>query len=242
MRTFDAGLNRQKKFIAIIPARSGSKGLKDKNIRELNGKPLIAYTIESALSAGIFDIVHVSTDSKKYADIATSFGADVPFLRSVECATDRSSPWDAVREVLSRYKELGKEFDVCALLQPTSPLRTAQDICEAFSLYFEKNARSLTSVSEVEHPVQWCFKLDETLSMQDFSASPYKECRRQELEKHYRENGMIYIVGAEDICRPGFSFYTADCYAYIVEQRRAIDIDALQDFILAKTLMRTEEA
>lgn len=242
MRTFDVGLARKKKIIAIIPARSGSKGLKDKNIRILNGKPLIAYTIEAALAAGIFDTVHVSTDSQKYADIAISFGADVPFLRSGKYARDCSSTWDAVREVLSRYKNMGREFDVCALLQPTSPLRTAQDICEAFSLYFEKSARSLTSVSEVEHPIQWCFKLDNTLSMRDFSASPYKECRRQELEKHYRENGMIYIVGTEDICRPGFSFYSADCYAFITERRRAIDIDTLQDFILAETLMRTEEA
>lgn len=87
--------------IAIIPARSGSKGLKDKNIKEINGKPLIAYAIENALATGIFQTVHVSTDSEKYAEIARSYGADVPFLRSEQMASDTASSWDAVKEVIA---------------------------------------------------------------------------------------------------------------------------------------------
>ena len=92
--------------IAIIPARSGSKGLKDKNIKELNGKPLMAYTIEAALESGIFDCVHVSTDSEKYAEIGRQFGADVPFLRDVKLAGDKSSTWDALR---MWYRSTGNE-------------------------------------------------------------------------------------------------------------------------------------
>ena len=97
--------------IAIIPARSGLKGLKDKNIKELNGKPLMAYTIEAALESGIFDCVHVSTDSEKYAEIGRKFGADVPFLRDVELAGDKSSTWDALRYVVQEYRKKGKNLN-----------------------------------------------------------------------------------------------------------------------------------
>ena len=230
-----------KKMIAIIPARSGSKGLKDKNIRLLNGKPLIAYSIQAALETGLFDVVHVSTDSKVYADIAKKFGADEPFLRDNCNAKDTSSTWDAVREVLRKYKKLGKCFDICFLLQPTSPLRSAADIIEAFKVYIANDAENLTSVSEVDHPVQWCFKLDNSLFMTDFASSPYKDCRRQELDKYYRENGAIYIVRTEDIVNPDFDFYTDRCIAYKMDRARSIDIDSLSDFIIAETIMKMED-
>ena len=226
------------KMIAIIPARSGSKGLKDKNIRELNGKPLLAYSVEAAVSSGLFETVHVSTDSKDYADIAVAFGADEPFLRDAENAGDASSSWDAVREVLRKYQAIGKVFDICVLLQPTSPMRTAEDIKSAYELFKDKNAESLTSVTEVDHPVQWCFTLDETCSMKEFAASPYKNSRRQELEKHYRENGAIYIVRTDCISNPAFDFYTERCAAYVMDRTKSIDIDTLQDFIVAETIMK----
>ena len=104
------------KNIAAILVRNGSKGLKDKNIRKLNGKPLLAYSIEAAQQSRKFDTIHVSTDSEHYAEIAREYGADVPFLRSAELASDTSSTWDAMRFVLKRYKELGKEFDTITVL------------------------------------------------------------------------------------------------------------------------------
>jgi len=113
------------KQIAVIPARSGSKGLKDKNIKVLNGKPMMAYTIEAALNSKLFDCVHVSTDSAQYASIAKQYGADVPFLRDKELADSKASTWDALRDVIQKYKEAGREFDAVTLLQPTSPLRSA---------------------------------------------------------------------------------------------------------------------
>lgn len=230
------------KTIAIIPARSGSKGLPDKNIRLLNGKPLIAYSIEAAIQSNVCDRVHVSTDSTKYASIATEYGADVPFLRDANNSTDSSSTWDAVREVLSKYKDRGEYYDMCVLLQPTSPLRTSNDIKEAMNLYLDKNAKSLTSICEVDHPVQWCFKLDTTTySMQDFARSPFKNIRRQELEKRYRENGAIYIVGVNDITSPNFDFYTDNCVGYLMEREKSIDIDSIQDFIIAETIIKQAE-
>lgn len=228
------------RVIAIIPARSGSKGLKDKNIKELNGKPLLSYSIEAAIQSGIFDTVHVSTDSKYYADIAASYGADEPFLRDMKNAGDTASSWDAVKEVLWKYKKMGKEFDICMLLQPTSPMRDAENIKAAYALYQEKNAISLTSVTEVDHPIQWCFTLDDSYSMRDFVSSPYKKSRRQELVKHYRENGAIYIVGTSDIINPEFDFYTDKCIAYVMSRDRSVDIDTLQDFIVAEAVMKAQ--
>ena len=139
--------------IAIILARSGSKGLKDKNIKLMNGKPLIAYSIEAAKNSGLFDIVHVSTDSQKYADIAAEYGADEPFLRSEEMSSDTADSWDAVLEVLKRYKELGKDFDMVTLLQPTSPIRTGEDIKNVFEIFKVKDANAVISVCESDHPI-----------------------------------------------------------------------------------------
>ena len=154
--------------IAIIPARSGSKGLPDKNIKPLNGKPLLAYSIEAALASGMFDTVHVSTDSERYAGIARQYGADEPFLRSAETSSDTASSEDAIREVLRRYEEMGQRFDAFMLLQPTSPLRTADDIRAAFGVMEEKLAESVVSVCEMEHSPLWCNTLPPDGSMRAF--------------------------------------------------------------------------
>ena len=225
--------------IAIIPARSGSKGLKDKNIKELNGKPLLAYTVEAAKRTGLFDTIHVSTDSRKYAEIAAAFGADEPFLRDEQNASDSASSWDVIREALIKYAEIGCAYEVCALLQPTSPLRSGEDIKAAFELFEGTKARSLTSVVEVEHPIQWCFTLDDTCLMKDFASSPYRETRRQDLERHYRENGAIYIAKTRDVIDQLFEFYSDQCVAYIMDQHRSIDIDTWQDFLIAEIIMKT---
>ena len=120
------------KTLGVITARSGSKGIRDKNIRNLDGKPLIAYTIESARNSIYIDEVMVSTDSENYADISRKFGASVPFLRSEKNSTDTAKSVDVLLEVLDEYKKVGQEFDNVVLLQPTSPLRTYKSINSAF--------------------------------------------------------------------------------------------------------------
>ena len=157
------------KNLAIIPARSGSKGLPDKNIKELLGKPLMAYSIEAALASGVFDEVMISTDSEKYAEIAKKCGASVPFLRSEATASDTASSWDMVTEVLNNYKKLlGREFDTFCLLQPTSPLRTAEDIRAAYDIYNQKAKFAVVSVCETEHSPLWAGQLPETCEFIDF--------------------------------------------------------------------------
>lgn len=223
------------KHIAVIPARSGSKGLKNKNIMELNGKPLMAYTIEAALSSGIFDCVHVSTDSEMYAEIAREYGADVPFLRLKELSGDTISSWDALRYVMERYQGLGREFEYVTLLQPTSPLRNAKDIENAYKIFEEKNADAVISVCELEHSIQICNTLGDNQSMYRFIDSN-KVGARQRGETFYRLNGAIYMQKSEMLMNHQ-NLYNENSYAYVMDKIHSIDIDDAFDFRMAQMAM-----
>lgn len=224
--------------IAIIPARSGSKGLKDKNIKELNGKPMMAYTIEAANSCGIFDCVHVSTDSEKYADIARKYGADVPFLRSQEMSSDTADSWDAVLEVLNRYKGLGKEFDMVTLLQPTSPIRTGEDIKNAFNIFIAKDANAVISVCESDHPIEWYRPLLNDNDMSAFATSEEKSGRRQDADTYYRMNGSIYMLKTTYLKENPRNIIRNKVYAYIMDKYSSIDIDTQFDFDIAEAIIK----
>lgn len=224
------------KNIAIIPARSGSKGIKDKNIKELCGKPLIAYTIESALQSGSFDEVIVSTDSEDYAQIARKYGASVPFLRSAVNSSDTASSWDMIEEVLDKYKEVNRFFDTFCLLQPTSPLRTADNIREAYALYRDKASFAVVSVCEAEHSPLWCGHLPETCEFDGFIEEESMG-QRQAGGKFYRLNGAIYIVNVERFSSDRF-LYQKGSYAYIMGQEQSVDIDTEIDFQLAEFLLK----
>lgn len=223
------------KHIAIIPARSGSKGLKDKNIRDLCGRPLMAYTIEAAIRSGCFDEIMVSTDSEKYAEIAGRYGANVPFLRSEAAAADTASSEDMIEEVLDGYRKLGREFDTFCLLQPTSPLRVAGDISAAYEIYRTKASFAVVSVCEAEHSPLWCGHLPENNEFIDFINLDNMK-RRQDGGRFYRLNGAIYIVNVEKFKNHRF-FYQAGSYAYIMPQEKSVDIDTEIDFRFAEFLM-----
>jgi CMP-N,N'-diacetyllegionaminic acid synthase len=223
------------KLIAVIPARSGSKGLKDKNIRPLAGKPLMAYTIIAAQESGIFDEIFVSTDSPQYAEIAKKYGAQVPFLRDASLATDTASSWDVVRNGLEQYKNIGFEFTTAVLLQPTSPLRVAKDIKDAFSVYQEKQANAVVSVCEVDHSPLWSNTLPLDHSLVNFIHKDSKGKPRQLLEKYYRINGAIYIVNVPYLM-DNTDIYKDKCFAYIMPKSRSSDIDDETDFLLAEIL------
>ena len=225
------------KNIAIIPARSGSKGLKDKNIRLLNGKPLMAYSIEAALDSGQFDEVMVSTDSEKYAEIAREWGASVPFLRSAELSSDTASSKDVILDVLKRYADCGKVFDTFCLLQPTSPLRTAEDISRAYHLYEERMANSVVGVTEVDHSPLFCNTLPEDGSLVNFIRPEVKDKPRQSLEPYYRINGAMYIASVQYYREYG-DFYHDKCYAYVMGKNVSVDIDDEMDFRFAELLIK----
>ena len=224
--------------IAIIPARSGSKGLKDKNIKMLDGKPLISYSIQAALQSGCFEEVMVSTDSEHYAEIAQIHGASVPFLRSAEMSSDSASSWDSVREVLKNYLQLGQSFDNVMLLQPTSPLRTSDDIINAFDLFFNKKAESVVGVCEMEHSPLWSNVLPEDGNLFGFLHEAVSGVSgRQGLPTYYRINGAIYLtkINYNDL---KFNLFTAKGYAYCMPRERSLDIDELFDFSVAETVIR----
>lgn len=229
------------KNLAIIPARSGSKGLPDKNIINLRGKPLMYYTIKAALESKCFDKVMVSTNSEYYAEIARQCGAMVPFLRTEAVSGDTANSWDVVREVLANYMKLGQEFDYIALLQPTSPLRNTEDIIGIFDMIKNDEIHNAVSIVEVEHPVQWCFRLSKNGSMRELAESPYNYMRRQDLEKHYLENGAVYLVDAKKIMNPEYNFYADNCYGYIMPRERSIDIDTKVDLLVADVYMEDLE-
>ena len=229
------------KNLAIIPARSGSKGLPDKNIKILGDKPLLAYSIKAAQESYLFDEIFVSTDSEKYAQVATEWGANVPFLRSAATSDDKASSWDVVKEVLERYKERGKTFDTVTLLQPTSPLRIAEDIVNGYALMKEKDAKTVVAVCEMDHSPLWSNTLPESLSMTGFIRDEAKNTPRQSLPTYYRINGALYITKPEVLERIS-EMYEDQCYAYVMPQERSVDIDTAFDFQVAQLFMKEREA
>lgn len=220
--------------IAVITARSGSKGVKDKNIRQLEGKPLLAYTVEATLHSGCFDCVHVSTDSEEYAQIAKAYGADVPFLREASLATDTAGTWDVLRACVEQYDRLGTKFDTVTLLQPTSPLRDVLDIQKAFQIFEEKHAQSVVSVCEVEHSPKLCNTLGTDGSIDGF-VDLNKVGRRQDMENSYRLNGAIYIQTTKLLMEHGNLYGSG---AYVMSQEHSIDIDTELDFLIAETILK----
>ena len=224
------------KNIAIIPARSGSKGLKDKNIKLMNGKPLLAYSIEAAKESGMFDEIMVSTDSQKYADIARQNGAKVPFLRSADNSSDNAGSWEAVLEVLHNYKDMGRNFDTVCLLQPTSPLRISSDIVEAYRTFQENDVNALTSVCEVDHSPLWTMTLGEDRMLTEFKKRS-SDAPRQALDTYYRLNGAIYIRQIE-YGADGIILKDDQEIAFIMDKRRSVDIDTAFDFDIGEFILK----
>ena len=217
---------RDKKILAIIPARGGSKGLPGKNIKPLLGKPLIGWTIEQALASEYIDEIFVSTDSREIADVAETFGVQVPDLRPEELANDTASSMDFILYTLYLLEKRGKKFSYIVLLEPTSPLRDVTDIDEA---------ESIVGVCKTEavHPAFL------TKIIRGF-LTPYtnemKAVRRQELEELYFFEGSVYVSGVEALMRRK-SFYHEKCLPYVVPKWKSFEIDDFVDFKIIEALM-----
>lgn len=224
-----------KKILALIPARSGSKGLPKKNIRLFAGKPLIAWTIEQALASKYLDEVIVSTDDLGISKIARKYGAQVPFLRPRKLATSSAKIVEVMIHALNFLEKKAHRFDLVMLLQPTSPLRKTGDIEGAIKLLFRKNARAVVSVCPVEHHPFLYNILDKNDKMANFSKLPVANKNRQELPEYYRINGAIYLAFAH-LLRRDKSFITKSTYAYKMPRERSADIDTEIDFDFAQFL------
>jgi len=220
-----------KKVLALIPARGGSKGIPNKNILKINKKALIAYTIEAALECDYIDSVVVSTDSEAIAKTSIKLGAEVPFIRPIELAGDKSRSVDAVIHAITSLKALGREYDYICLLQVTSPLRTASDIAGALKTFVKNQEKSLLSVSEVSESPILMRKIDENghlLPLMNCNSS----VRRQDMPAFYRVNGAIYINKADSINEE--TSFNDNEIAYIMDKTHSVDIDGYEDIALMK--------
>lgn len=216
------------KKLAIIPARSGSRGLKDKNIIDICGKPLIAYTIEAAIKSCVFSRVIVSTNSFYYGEISQSFGAEVLY-RGENLSNDNATTYMVIEDFLKRNHG---EIDYFSLLQPTSPMRTANHINQAVAL-FESRFDSfdfLVSVKEAEHTSLLVKPIEDDLSLKYFDTD-FTNYRRQTY-KEYSPNGAIFF-GKPDKYLQKKHFFGARSLAYIMDAVDSIDIDNELDYEIA---------
>jgi len=221
-------------MIAIIPARGGSKGLPGKNIRDLCGKPMIAYTIEAALSSKYITDVIVSTDDLGIYKIALAHGAKDTFLRPSELATDSARAIDNYLYTLDRLnKEYDYDVNEFIVLQPTSPLRKTEDIDKAIELFESKNADSVISYSEEHHPISWHKYINGNGKLENIF--PDSLNNRQDERVSYYPNGAIFIFKYKLICSG--SYYTDNSYPFLMPRNRSVDVDTLEDFEYLEFLM-----
>lgn len=224
-------------MLAIIPARGGSKGLPGKNIRKINGKPLIAYTIEAAIKADCIDRVIVTTDSDEIADISKKHGAEVPFMRPNELASDNASAVDVYLHAIEYVMREKEQIDKFIVLLPTAPLRTYEHIDSAYKLFVEKNAETLISVNEAQTPVTWYMSMnnEEYIVNAGFGDTDAM-LNRQENAKYYVPNGAIYILDY-NILKNDRTYYSKNTVGYVMKVKESIDIDTLDDFEYAEYIM-----
>lgn len=220
-------------ILAIIPARGGSKRLPRKNILDLNGKPLIAYTIEAALKSNFITKTIVSSDDDEILNIAQKYGSKI-IKRPDYLATDTATSFDVIEHTILNQNE---KYDYIILLQATSPLRDAKHIDEAIELLKSKNADAVVSVCEMDHSPLWSNTLNETLSMKGFLKDEVLNKRSQDLKKYYRLNGAIYICKTEKLLEEKSFFLNDNIFAYVMDRKSSIDIDTELDFLIAKTII-----
>jgi CMP-N-acetylneuraminic acid synthetase len=227
--------------IAVIPARGGSKGIKNKNIIDIMGKPLIAYTIDPALKAkqdGMIDDVVVSTDSEKIAEIARSFGASVPCLRPAAISGDKAKTPDAVLHMVEYCQSQGMDMESVMLLQPTSPLRAYEDIQAAVELYDNNNADSLISCYLEETITDIIMYRRDGSRAVPLNAKHNKGVRRQEHEKLYIRNGAIYIT-AISYLKDNHRSISENPLMYEMPKSRSVNLDTKEDLKLLIAMMQS---
>lgn len=221
--------------IAIITARGGSKRIPRKNIKEFCGKPILAYSIEAAVNAGIFDAVMVSTDDREIAETAKRYGASVPFLRSGETSNDYATTNDVLLEVLDEYEKRGMHFDMAVCIYPTAPFVTAQKLESAVERLTESNADTLIPVVAFSYPPQRAMIVEQDRLV--FEYPQYLDSRSQDLTPHYHDAGQFYVFRTEAF-RRNKKLMVGDILPLVVSELEVQDIDSETDWAIAEMKYR----
>jgi CMP-N,N'-diacetyllegionaminic acid synthase len=228
---------KQPKVLGVIIARGGSKGLPRKNIRLLAGKPLIAYTIEAAQKARRLDRCVLSTEDEEIAEVARQWGADVPFMRPPELARDDTLVFPVLRHAMRWLEEHeGYVPDYVLCLQPTTPLRTAEDIDQSIEIAIEEDADAVVGYTPAKQYPHWMKRITEDGRLVEFLPMDPAYRRRQGLPPLYHVSGSIYLA-KRSLLLTEDTFYTDKTYAYVVPTERHIDIDTAMDLRVAELML-----
>lgn len=230
---------KNRSVAVIVPARGGSRGVPGKNLKNLDGKPLIAHTLDCARHSGIVDLLVVSTDSPLIVRAVEA--PDVVIIdRPAALATDDARGVDVFIHAVDSIRETKGPFDYYFYLQPTSPLRAPEDLIGAMNIAMDKGAGTVVGVTPCEHHPLWSNVLPADGSMEGFIRPDAIGLNRQELPTYYRINGAIYLVSDRDSFQ-GFSFISGDACACIMPNERSLDIDSKVDFALAEVILRANQ-
>ena len=222
-----------KTVLGLVVARGGSKGLPRKNVLDLGGRPLVAWTVAAGLASKTIDRLIISTDDTEIANAARAAGAEVPFLRPDHLAGDGSGSADVVIHALD---SLDQAYDYVVLLQATSPLRLAEDIDGAVALCHERGATSCFAITEMSPPPYWALHLSEDGRVHEVLPPPPGVLRRQDLPHTYVTNGAVYVVQTEWFRRTRV-FEDHDTLGYVMPPERSVDIDTKLDLLLARAIV-----
>ncbi len=227
-----------KRVLAIIPARGGSKGIPDKNLKILGDKPLIAWTIQSALKSSYIDQVIVSTDSDRIAEVAREYGAEVPFKRPDEFASDTATASDVITHAITHFEKTANGYDWFVYLQPTSPFRTTEQIDLAIAaLSRDSNAETVVSVREVTEQPMWMKTVSPDGYLNSLLEAESEHIPRQGLGIVYILNGAIFVSTCSGYVK-NHSFYFGNTLPYIMNLSSSVDIDTPEDWQTAETLLQ----
>ena len=224
-------------MLGIIPARGGSKRLPGKNIAPTAGKPLISWTIDVALEAAFIDKVLLSTDDINIKQIGSSLGVDEVIVRPASLAQDTIPTSSVLLHALSVLEERGESFGYLVLLQPTSPLRTVEDVDKAFELMDKMNGIGVVSVCRSEHPKEWIGHISTDGYLETFIEQTELGKQSQELLPAYQVNGAIYIVPVSQFLEAKTVFLRGRMVAYVMDRKSSVDIDEEYDLLLAEWLL-----
>lgn len=217
----------------VIPARGGSKGLPGKNIKDLCGKPLIAYSIDAARAFAADEHICVSTDSEDIKEVVEDYGLSVPFIRPDSLATDISTSNDVLVHAINFFKEHGREYKKLVLLQPTSPLRSIDDVARSLDLYRD-DIDMVVSVTKSHAPAVLCIDDEDGYVHLVYNKAA---TGRQHLQEMYEFNGAVYVLNVQSLLEKGIAGFSKKV-KYVMSKENSVDIDDIIDFKLVETIIK----